>query len=228
MNNKSLLLLLQILLVLQNKNVNSYYVPASSLSSSIMYRPKSSFVGSSHQHVCLMTRNNKQRSNSKSYLEMKKGKPNVPVNMRGNYKKMQEMQSMREQMLAASTPGSDGMPVFNLYVRTKRANVWYPAGSFKGDEKSAALAKSYSDDGFMSNMSKNQLDSGVSGSLYQDLRKLKESIVRTYPQLKKSRDDLEFGYKLGYPGLSEEKGKMNVIEPKESKGLLDNIKGMFG
>merc|ERR1712157_122386 len=186
---------------------------------------------SSQQHVILMPRNNKNQrssSSSKSYLEMKKGKSNVPVNMRGNYKKMQEMQSMREQMVAASTPGSDGMPVFNLYVRTKRANVWYPAGSFKGDEKSAALAKSYSEGGFMSNMSKNQLDSGVSGSLYQDLRKLTESIVRTYPQLKKSRDELEFGYKLGYTGLSEEKGKMNIVVPEERKGLLDNFKGMFG
>lgn len=159
---------------------------------------------------------------------MKKGKPNVPVNMRGNYKKMQEMNSMREQMLSASTPGSDGMPVFNLYVRSKRANVWYPAGSFKGDEKSAALAKSYSEDGFMSGMSKNQLDSGVEGSLYQDLKKLKESIVRTYPQLKKSRDELEFGYKLAYTGLSDDKGKMNLVEPQERKGLLDNFKGMFG
>ena len=65
-------------------------------------------------------------------------------------------------------------------------------------------------------------------SASKDLKKLKESIVRTYPQLKKSRDELEFGYKLAFPGLSEEKGKMNLVEPKERKGLLDNIKGMFG
>ena len=90
------------------------------------------------------------------------------------------------------------------------------------------MAKSYSDDGFMSGMSKNQLDSGVEGSLFQDLKKLKESIVRTYPQLKKTRDELEFGYKLAFDGLSEEKGKMNLVEPKERKGLLDNFKGMFG
>lgn len=54
---------------------------------------------------------------------MKKGKPNVPVNMRGDYKKRQEMAQMREQMLANSQPGADGLPVFNLFVRTKRANV---------------------------------------------------------------------------------------------------------
>lgn len=57
------------------------------------------------------------------YLEMKKGKPNVPPQMRSQYKKQQEMQALREQMIQSSTPGSDGLPVFNLYVRTKRANV---------------------------------------------------------------------------------------------------------
>lgn len=56
-------------------------------------------------------------------MEMKKGKANVPPNMRGQYAKQQEMQSQREQMIAASTPGPDGLPVFNLYVRTKRANM---------------------------------------------------------------------------------------------------------
>ena len=30
---------------------------------------------------------------------------------------------MREQMIAATKPGADGLPVFNLFVRTKRANV---------------------------------------------------------------------------------------------------------
>jgi hypothetical protein len=56
---------------------------------------------------------------------MKKGKPNVPPQMRSQYKKQQEMQALRQQMIQASTPGSDGLPVFNLFVRTKRANVRY-------------------------------------------------------------------------------------------------------
>ena len=57
------------------------------------------------------------------FLEMKKGKPNVPPQMRSQYKKQQEMQALRQQMIQASTPGNDGLPVFNLYVRTQRANV---------------------------------------------------------------------------------------------------------
>lgn len=56
-------------------------------------------------------------------MEMKKGKANVPPQMRGQYARQQEMQSMREDMEAASKPGKDGLPVFNLFVRTPRANM---------------------------------------------------------------------------------------------------------
>jgi len=52
-------------------------------------------------------------------MEMKKGKANVPPQMRGQYKKAQEMAQMRDQMAAASTVGADGLPVFNLYVKSK-------------------------------------------------------------------------------------------------------------
>jgi hypothetical protein len=56
-------------------------------------------------------------------LTMKKGKANVPPQMRSQYAKQQEMAAMRQKMIAASRPGPDGLPVFNLFVRTKRANV---------------------------------------------------------------------------------------------------------
>uniref|UniRef100_A0A7S3P7F3 Uncharacterized protein n=1 Tax=Amphora coffeiformis TaxID=265554 RepID=A0A7S3P7F3_9STRA len=161
-------------------------------------------------------------------LEMKKGKPNVPPQMRGQYKKQQEMAQMREQMVAASKPGQDGLPVFNLFVRTKLANVWYPCGSFKGDDRSAALAKSWADGGLLAGISKKQLDSGIAGSLYRDLPKLKETVVRAYPQLKKNKDSFEFGYKLGYEGLSKEQSStVFTVEPKEQKGVLDGIKTIF-
>jgi len=158
---------------------------------------------------------------------MKKGKANVPPQMRGQYKKAQEMQNMRQQMMEAQNPGADGLPVFNLYVRTKVANMWYPCGSFKGDDRSAALASNYRDNGLLSGISKKQLDGGVAGSLYRDLDKLKDSVTRGYPQLRKSRDELEFGYKLAYEGLSDDQTKINVVEPKETKGFFDNVKRMF-
>ncbi len=106
--------------------------------------------------------------------------------------------------------------------------MWYPCGSFKGDDRSAALCSSYRDNGLLAGISKNQLDAGVSGSLYRDQAKLVETICRGYPQLRKTKDTLEFGYKLAYEGLSEEQGKINVIEIKEQKGFLDGIKSAFG
>ena len=54
---------------------------------------------------------------------MKKGKANVPPQMRGNYKRQKEMNEMQQQMMNASKPGSDGLPVFNLFVRTKKQKV---------------------------------------------------------------------------------------------------------
>ena len=161
-------------------------------------------------------------------VEMKKGKANVPPQMRGQYKRQQEMAQMRDQMMAASKPGDDGLPIFNLFVRTKVANVWYPCGSFKGDDRSAALAKGWADGGIFAGMSKKQLDGGIAGSLYRDLPKLKETVVRAYPQLKKSRGDFEFGYKLAYNGLSEEQSsEVFPVEPKEQKGVLDGVRNMF-
>jgi len=159
---------------------------------------------------------------------MKKGKPNVPTNMRGQFKKQQETAAQQRQMVDAQKPGADGFPVFNLFVRTKRQNVWYPCGSFKGDERSAALAKSYSEDGLLSGISKKQLDGGISGTLYQDFDKLVETVCRAYPQLRKSRNEFEFGYKLSYLGLSEELAKEVVpVEPKENKGVFDGVRNIF-
>jgi len=106
--------------------------------------------------------------------------------------------------------------------------MWYPCGSFKGDERSAALCSNYRDDGFLAGISKNQLDAGVSGSLFNDKNTLVETIVRGYPQLRKSRDDLEFGYKLAFDGLSDEQTQVQFIEIKEQKGFFAGIKSAFG
>jgi Family of unknown function (DUF6523) len=106
--------------------------------------------------------------------------------------------------------------------------MWYPCGSFKGDERSAALAKNYANDGLLSGVSKKQIDTGLAGSLYRDQVKLADSICRAYPQLRKSRDEFEYGYKLAFDGLSEEQSQeIKLVEPKETKGLLDSIKNVF-
>jgi hypothetical protein len=106
--------------------------------------------------------------------------------------------------------------------------MWYPCGSFKGDERSGSLAKSYTENGLLSGISKKQLDGGIAGSLFRDMDKLGGSVVRAYPQLRKSRDDFEYGYQLGYEGLDKERSnEITQVEPREQKGVMDNIKNMF-
>jgi len=159
---------------------------------------------------------------------MKKGKSNIPINMRGNYEKQKQILQAREAMLAAQDP-KDGKPVFNLFVRSKKGSqIWYPCGSFKGDERSSALAQSYRDGNLFASVSKNQLDSGVSNSVAQDLEKLEEQIFRSLPQLRKSKGNLEFGYRLAFEGLSEEQKKMNIFIPEKREGFFDKLKGAFG
>ncbi len=58
-----------------------------------------------------------------SSMEMKKGKANVPPQMRGQYERQKQMNEMQQQMMAASKPGADGFPVFNLFVRTTSQKV---------------------------------------------------------------------------------------------------------
>ena len=80
----------------------------------------------------------------------------------------------------------------------------------------------------LSGISKKQLDGGIAGSLFRDIDQLKETVCRVYPQLRKSREEFEFGYKLVFEGLAEDKAKEIVpVEPKEQKGVLDGIKNIF-
>jgi len=162
-----------------------------------------------------------------STLDMKKGKDNVPPAMRAQYKKSKEMKEMAGQMADAQRPGADGLPVFNLFVRTKKANLWYPCGSFKGDDRSLALCSNYRDDGLLAGISKKQIDAGVSGSLFRDISRTEETICRTYPQLRKSRATFQYGFKLSFDGLNEEQTKITIVVPKEQKGVVDGIKAMF-
>mmetsp|Transcript_5435 Transcript_5435/g.10867 ORF Transcript_5435/g.10867 Transcript_5435/m.10867 type:complete len:224 (-) Transcript_5435:135-806(-) len=163
-------------------------------------------------------------------LEMKKGKANVPPMMRSQYKQQQNMNSMREQMIEAQTVGADGIPIFNMFVKSsKGAGMWYPCGSFKGDERTKALVDSQ--DGLLGGMAKKQLEQGVANSLYDSIGQLKESVVRSYPQLKKSKEDLKWGYKVnvaeGTPN-KEELAKIKEITPEpRPEGFLDNVKNMF-
>ncbi|GMI44081.1 hypothetical protein TrCOL_g9302 [Triparma columacea] len=163
-------------------------------------------------------------------LSMKKGKPNVPPMMRSQYKQQQSMNTMREQMMDAQNVGPDGIPIFNMYVKSPTgAGMWYPCGSFKGDERTKALIESQ--DGILGGMAKKQLEQGVAGSLYDSITQLRESVVRSYPQLKKSRENLVWGYKItvmkGTPNEEEMKKIKEVVPEARPEGFLDNVKNMF-
>ena len=67
-----------------------------------------------------------------------------------------------------------------------------------------------------------------SPSLYDSQTQLKETIVRSYPQLKKSRDSLLWGYKITAEGLDEEQKKIiEVLPEKREEGFLNNIGKLF-
>jgi hypothetical protein len=90
------------------------------------------------------------------------------------------------------------------------------------------LAASYAKGGVLAGVSKKQLNGGIAGSLANDLPKLIETVCRAYPQLRKSKDEFEFGYKLGFNGLSEEQKKEVItVEPKKNTGIFDGIKNIF-
>ena len=96
---------------------------AVSVPSAQAYVPQSSSAFGGSAVLPAPSANSASAGPRKGDMSMKKGKPNVPVNMRSNYRKQQQMAGMRDQMIAASTAGEDGLPVFNLFVRTKKANV---------------------------------------------------------------------------------------------------------
>ena len=79
------------------------------------------FVGHSVYHTTAAPQPS-SRGVSSSNLTMKKGKANVPPQMRSQYARAQEMESYRQQMIDSQTMGADGLPVFNLFVRTSLKN----------------------------------------------------------------------------------------------------------
>ena len=56
-----------------------------------------------------------------------------------------------------------------------------------------------------SGLAKGGIDRGVASSLFPDKDKFVAQVIQTYPQLKKRKNDLRFGYKLSYPGLLEKR-----------------------
>jgi hypothetical protein len=161
-------------------------------------------------------------------LHMGKGK-GTNISMRGEMKKRAEMQRMREQMFGDD---SDGFPVFTVYVRSKKGQVWYPGGSLKGDDRSKALVESWRDNTLMlKDQYKGSLDGGMAKSIFDDKQKFVQSLVKMYPQLKNSKDELEFGYTVKVPGLQEkmeaegrkDELKITLLKEEMTQSLFDKM-----
>jgi len=90
----------------------------------------------------------------------------------------------------------DGTPVFVVFARTQHAKVWYPVGMVGGDPKAKTLVS-----GMNSALGKRlyggALDRGIAQVVFgPDSKKFLENGMKQYPQLKKYRNELEFGYKV--------------------------------
>lgn len=101
----------------------------------------------------------------------------------------------------------DGTPVFAIFVRTTRAKVWYPLGAVRGDEKSKTLVGALKNS-FGRALYSNALDKGIAQTVYgKDSERYVQNAIRMYPQLKRYRKELEFGYRVMAVGLEEQKTK---------------------
>lgn len=128
----------------------------------------------------------------------------------------------------------EGVPVFKVYVRPRAGGLWIPCGDLAGDQRSTAVVNAWMS-GFLTDTYKNQLDQGVAKSIYTEGDNLATSIVTNFKPFKKfKKEDLEFGYKVEFPGLEEKLGeqKVTVLTKGMEKGWVDNIqdgfKNLFG
>eukprot|EP00632_Arachnochrysis_sp_CCMP2950_P010655 CAMPEP_0185689024 /NCGR_PEP_ID=MMETSP1164-20130828/204_1 /TAXON_ID=1104430 /ORGANISM="Chrysoreinhardia sp, Strain CCMP2950" /LENGTH=153 /DNA_ID=CAMNT_0028355501 /DNA_START=1 /DNA_END=462 /DNA_ORIENTATION=- len=140
---------------------------------------------------------------------------------------VQQQREMQEYMRARET---SGLPTFDLYCRGPNSPSWYPCGALGGDEQSKQLVESWMG-GLLSDLAKGGLDRGVAGSVFNDKPALVARVLEQYPQLKKSRKDLSFGYKVSYAGLLEKRPQAKEITELTEDMLespLDKVKSAFG
>lgn len=102
---------------------------------------------------------------------------------------------------------TDGLPEYEVYVRGTGSKQWYPIGAI-------AVRRS------------NQ----VSRAIYHSEKDLIQGAFRAFPVLKKSRDKLEYGYRL--KGQTEDDIEL-AVKPRDRSergllGLVNNVKGLFG
>lgn len=123
--------------------------------------------------------------------------------------------------------------MFEIQARPKAGGLWIPAGNLKGDGRATALCNACMS-GFMTDMYRGQLDSGVARSIMANKDGLANGLIQNYkPFSKLTSDDILFGFKVKYDGWEEKMGdKVTELVPGMERSWQDNVKdafsGMFG
>lgn len=162
-------------------------------------------------------------------MEMKGKGGRVPIDQRGEFLKQQRMMEARDQMLSKQNRDS-GVPVFKVFVRPRAGGLWIPCGDLQGDNRATALVNAWMS-GFMTDMYKGQLDQGIARSIFSQEDTFVTGLIENYKPFRKfTKEDLQFGYKIDFPGLEEKMGEQKVIplEKGMEKGWIDNVKEGFG
>lgn len=136
-----------------------------------------------------------------------------------------------QQPLGQNRPGmpelpEDGTPVFALFVRSTTAKIWYPIGALRGDDRAKGLVRATQTQ-WGKRMYTNALDKGVARTVFMDGGKLLQSVFRQYPQLKKNRDVLEYGYKVYAKGM-ETPATTTVLTKEMAMNFFEWVKFKLG
>lgn len=150
----------------------------------------------------------------------------IPITQRGEYMKQQKMMELKKQMEGDS---KEDVAVFQVYVRPKAGGLWIPVGDLAGDKRATSVVNAWMS-GFLTDTYKNQLDQGVAKSVFAQGDAFATNIIENYKPFRKfAKEDLQFGYKVKYPGLEEKVGEQKItpiIEGME-KNFADNIREGF-
>eukprot|EP00752_Nemacystus_decipiens_P013914 g12351.t1 len=154
----------------------------------------------------------------------RKGKPNTNIAQRGSFNQMQQQDMQYQEQRKAL---QSGMPSFQIYVRTKVNNMWYPCGLMQGDDKAKATVDAMMS-GLLKDVSKYSLEKGVATSVLSNRKDLVRQVSSAYPQI--AGKELTFGFKIIYADLEEKLGKQEVTEITKdmTMGPLDALKKKMG
>ena len=102
---------------------------------------------------------------------------------------------------------TDGLPEYEVYVRTAGKQQWFPIGAI-------AVRRS----------------SQISRAIYHSEADLLQGAFRSFPMLKKSKDNLEYGYRL----KGEKDDDIELAKKPRDRaerglmGAINGLKGLFG